>query len=316
MGSSPSPGTGNEVIKTMDQEILNHYLKFSTFTNPGFYKPYFHSLPDDIRELGNLVSHQIIHRVTLREGNTNANQDLRYGDMDEYPWHRLRCEDDTLTTAVSMVAELFRLDSSGFVTDRKVENKIVVTCRYTAILMASILKSKEIPCRVRSGFAPYFLKGSWDHWINQYWDKNQERWVTFDADGFLDYIGFDQYDMPHDKFDWAAATWLGVRKGALNPDNFINTGGFKGLEPILWAVFYDFHSLMNNEILYLQAPVYIHNKFDSLTEKELKEIDALAEFLMEPDKNFVKLRELWETDKKFRILNGPLINDADHVRWK
>ncbi len=293
---------------------MNHYRKFSTFTNPGCYKKFLQNLPDNVKELGNLISHQVIHRVTLKEGNKKANRDLRYGDMNKYPWHRLRCEDDVLPTAVSMIAELLRFDDRGFLTDRKVEDKIVVTCRFVAILTASILKSKGIPCRVRSGFAPYFFKGSHDHWINQYWDKEKQRWVTFDADGFFDStIRFDQYDMPKKKFDWAADTWLGIRKGKLNANNFIHAGGFKGLLPVLWAVFYDFHSLMNNEILYNQMPSYVYFKFDKLTEKDFKEIDSLAKLMLEPDKNFDRLVNLWNTKRKFRILNGPLIGDSDHI---
>ncbi|MFA6474682.1 MAG: transglutaminase domain-containing protein [Patescibacteria group bacterium] len=299
----------------MDNKILNHYREFGTFTNPGCYKVFFQTLPDSVNELGKLISHQIIHRVTLKEGNTKANQDLRYGDMNNFPWYRLRCEDDVLPTAVAMTAELLRLDVSGFVSDRKVENKIVVTCRNVAILMAAILKSKEIPCRVRSGFAPYFCQGSCDHWINQYWDNTKQTWITFDADGFFDStIGFDQYNIPNDKFDWAADTWLGIRRGRVEADNFINAGGYKGLMPVLWAVLYDFHCLMNNEILYLQIPAYVANKFDILTEKDFLEIDELAELMLEPDESFDELVQIWKTKKKFRILNSPLIDDSDHVK--
>lgn len=292
----------------------SHYLQFSTFTNPGCYKEFLQTLPDDIKELGNLISHQIVHRVTLKEGNTKANRNLRYGDMKNYPWHRLRCEDDIFPTAISMIGELIRLDDRGFIPDRKVENKIIVTCRFVAILMASILKSKGIPCRVRSGFAPYFSKQSMDHWINQYWNKEKQKWITFDADGFFDKsIGFDQYDIPDYKFDWAANTWLGIRTEKLERDHFFNAGGFTGLMPALWAVFYDFHSLMNNEILYNQMPSYVHFKFDQLTEKDFQEIDELAKLMQNPDKNFDQLLEIWNTKKKFRIMNGPLINDNDHV---
>ncbi|MFH2232429.1 MAG: transglutaminase domain-containing protein [Patescibacteria group bacterium] len=298
----------------MDKKILNHYLQFGTFTNSGCYKEFLQNLPDDIKELGNLISHQIIHRVTLKEGNTKANRDLRYGDMKKYPWLRLRCEDDVLPTAVSMIAELLRLDDRGFLPDREVENKIVVTCRFVAILMASILKSKEIPCRVRSGFASYFNNYSGDHWINQYWDNKKEKWITFDADGFFDKsIGFDQYDMPENKFDWAANTWLGIRNNKLDANNFRNADGSVGLMPVLWAIFYDFHSLMNNEILYNQMPSYIYFKFDKLTKKDFEEIDELAKLMIEPDKNFDELVKIWNTKKKFRILNGPLVGDSDHV---
>jgi len=296
----------------MDEEILNHYLKFSTFTNPGCYKKFLQNLPDNVKELGDLISHQIIHRVTLKDGNKNFNEDLRYGDMNKFPWYRLRCDDDILPNAISMIAELLRLDSRGFKEDRKVEDKIVVTCRYVAILIASILKSKGIPCRVRSGFVPYFSETSGDHWINQYWDKKRKIWVTIDADGFFDFLNFDQYDISEERFDWAAEVWLGLRNNKLNPEKFVIAGGENGLKAAIRAMMHDFHCLMNNEILYLQQPMYIFNKFEKLTEKDFKEIDELAKLMLKPDKNFKELIKIWNTKKKFRILNGPLIGDDDH----
>src|SRR3989344_7209683 len=184
----------------MDQKILDYYLKFSLYTNPGCYEDYFRSLPDDVSEIGFLVRKQVIHRVTLRNGNTKSNADFKYGDMDKVQWWRLRTEDDVLPNAVSMIAELMRLDGRGFVKDRDTENKIIVTCRFATILTASILKSKDIPCRVRVGFSSYTTPGeSWDHWINQYWDKENKRWVTMDVDNSLENIGFDPYDMPKEK---------------------------------------------------------------------------------------------------------------------
>jgi len=298
----------------MNKEIIDHYLTFGVYTNPGCYKEYFQKLPDDIKTLGELICHQVVHRVILQ--NYNNTWDSRYGNLNEYPWFRLRCDDDVLTTTVSMTAELFRLDDRGFVKDRSVENKIIVTCRYVAILMASILKSKNIACRVRSGFAPYLTAGSWDHWINQYWNEEKQKWITFDADGFYNkFIGFDQYDMPEDKFDFSANVWLGIRNGKLDENNFNNAGGYKGIEPVLWELMYDFHCLMNNEILYLQCPRYIANKFKTLSENELKEIDKLAEILIDPDSNFNELKYIWENEKKFRILNSPLIDDVNHVKW-
>lgn len=302
----------------MNENILNHYIQVGAFTNPGCYREFMQNLPDDIEELGTLVCHQVIHRMILSQGNTGMNTDKRYGDMEEFPWFRLRCDDDVLTTAVSMIAELLRLDNRGFTQERKVEHKIVVTCRFVSILMAAILKAKGKPCRVRSGFASYLSDGkeSIDHWINQCWDEQRQRWITFDADGFFNQLDFDQYDIPENKFDWAADTWLGIRNGSLQPDNFINLGGFKGLMPALWALFYDFHSLMNNEILYMQQPSYIDKKFDTLNKDNFLEIDELAVLMLDPDKSFYELKDIWNTKKKYRILNSPLIGDDSHVRWR
>ena len=289
----------------MNQKILKHYLQFSTFTNSGCYKEFLQELPDDIRELGTLVSHQIIHRVTLKDGNTNANKDKRYGDMEKYPWHRLRCDDDVVPTAIAMIAELLRMDDRGFIKERAVEKKLVVTCRYVAVLIASILKSKGIPCRVRSGFAPYFFKTNGDHWINQYWNSKKEKWVTIDADGFFDdVVKFDQYNIPEEEFDWAAKVWLALRRKEVKPEKFEFAGGENGLKAAIRAVMHDFHCLMNNEILYLQQPVYISNKFDKLTEADFQEIDELAKLMINPDENYNELEKVWNTNKKFRILNG------------
>jgi transglutaminase-like putative cysteine protease len=91
-----------------------------------------------------------------------------------------------------MLAELYRRDKKGFHHKRAESDKIILTCRYVSVLVASILKTKGIPCRVRSGFAPYFnLYGerAADHWINEYWNAKKERWVAIDVDGSLDAKG-------------------------------------------------------------------------------------------------------------------------------
>jgi len=296
----------------MNEATVKHALSVGTYTYAGEYYNYFRTLPDDVSELGHLICSQIIHRVTLKDGNTNANAALLYGDMNLFPWHRLRCEDDIFLTAAAMTAELFRLDSNGFTLNRKVEDKLVLTCRYVSVLMSAILKAKGVPCRCRSGFAPYFIPDkSIDHWINQYFT---DRWITFDADGFFDTekIGFYQYDMPIEKFDFAANTWLKIRNGSEDGGKYINGGGDYDLEAVALSLFSDFHALMNNEISYKFMPAFIAGKFERLTTPELAEIDDLANLMTSPDENFYALLEIWENRRKFRVLNSPLVGDWDN----
>jgi len=302
----------------MQKNILEHYKSTGSYTYAGLYKDYFRTLPDNIEDLGKLVCSQVIHRATLKEGNTNANADMIYGDMTQIPWYRLRCEDDILLSAIAMTAELFRLDEKGFYRERKTADKIIVTCRYVSVLMSAILKAKGIPCRSRAGFAPYIDENeSWDHWINQYWNNKENRWITFDADGFFEEktLGFNQFDIPYSRFDWAAASWLDVRRGIVDGEKFIYADGVgtNSLKAIIRAVFYDFHSIMNNEISYKFQPCYVDGKFEKLTETDFLEIDQLAEYMLEPDKNFEMLSEIWNSNKRFRILNSPLVGDDDNV---
>lgn len=298
----------------MEQRLLEHYLQTGTYTYAGPYREYFKGLPDNVEELCKLVCGQVIHRVTLMEGNTNANADLRYGDMTRYPWYRMRCEDDVFLTAAAMTAELFRMDERGFVPDRAVEHKIVVCCRYVAVLTAAILKAKGIPARCRAGFAPYFAEGkSMDHWITQYWSVEQNRWVSIDADAFFDVekLGFSPYDIPAERFDWAADTWLGIRGGTKDGSRFIYADGLgtDSLKAAVRYLFYDFHALMNNELTFLFLPSFLADKLDDLQEKDMQEFDRLAELLLHPDENFDRLQYLWENERKYRIINSPLVSN-------
>jgi hypothetical protein len=296
----------------MNQGILDHYREFSLFTNPGAYQEVLAALPDDIREIGALVRSNTIHRMLLAAGNTGSNADMKYGDMTEVPWWR-QPEDDNLATAAAMLAELYRRDWRGLVADRRIRDRIVVTCRYIAILMASILKSKGIPARVRSGNASYFDLGelgkvSADHWIDQYWNDEAGRWVTFDADGSLEIKGFDPYDMPENVFDFPAKVWLDIRSGKEDATRFYNAAPQRGAIVVLWSLFYDFHSLMNSEIIYLHNPVYGNpQRFASLTVKEFQKIDDLARLMLDPDSNYEELVNLWDTQRDFRLLKGALL---------
>lgn len=291
-----------------------HYTAFSTFTNPGLYEQKLVALPDDPREIGLLVRKSFIHRTTLAAGNTGSNADLRFGDMNKVPWWR-QSEDDILVTAAAMLAELYRRDERGLVLDRAPQDKLVLTCRFVAILMAAILKSKGVPTRVRSGNAPYFDRHpklgsiSADHWINQYWNDQQNRWVTIDVDGSLSLeANFDPYDIPDNAFDFPARAWLDVRSGQKQADHFYNAAGFSGLMVVAWSLFYDLHALMNNEVIYLHLPKLVRlHEFSKLTKEHLKQIDELAGLMLNPDKNFDKLQEIWETNKEYRLLSGGLL---------
>ncbi len=298
----------------MEAIIRDHYLSFSAYTFPGLYAEKIQKeLPKDVRKIGKLVRASLIHRSTLAEGNVGTNADLRFGDMRLMPWYR-QPEDDLFITAGAMLTEIYRRDVRGLIADRKVEDKVILTCRYTAILMASILKTKGIPARVRAGHADYFLHQqnmniSADHWINQYWDAEKHQWVTIDVDGSLSIAEeWDPYDLPEGKFDFPAVAWLAVRKGKVDSLRFWNAKPERGLQVLLWSLFYDFHCLMNNEIPYIYGPKWGMAKyFAQATSSEITDIDHLAELMLDPDQNFSKLQDIWTTNRSFRVLYGGLL---------
>lgn len=291
----------------MQMSFLEHYRAFSQFTYPGLYQErLLRDLPTDIGQVGRLVKQQVIHSLSLAASREGEHVNPAYGNIREVPWYR-QGEDDYFPTAVAIFAELYHRDPRGFVPERAVENKLIITCRAVAILMATILKTRGIPARVRAGYASYIrADGMETHWITQYWHAPEKRWITIDADTALEDRPFDPFDMPPETFYFGANAWLAVREGRQDASLYIVDGG-STLENLARLLFFDFHALMNNEITYTQAPVFISIDFNTVEEERLQEIDALARLLLEPEENFSRLQTIWETKRDFRRLKGSLL---------
>lgn len=295
----------------MNNWVFNFYKQTSLYTDLGLYKNFMKNLPDDINELCILQRKQIIHPVVFDIPNIRKQSNCFWGDMTKVPITRLDYEDDLFPTAISMISELLRKDKT-YSLNRKAEDKIHVTCRGEAILLAATLKAKGYSARVRSGFAPYIKYDgvSYDHWITEYYDEIKQRWVLVDADEHCPdrEMEFDLNDIPRNKFIFGAEAYLGMRTGKYKTEEiyYASDPATLGLKASIRGLFYDFHSLMNDEIIFLHLPKYIQDKNFELSEEEYIELDNLAELLLEPDKNFDKILDIWNNVSKFRIMSGAL----------
>ena len=295
----------------MDNKILDFYKQTSLYTDLGLYKDFMKNLTDNIDELCVLQRKQIIHPVAFDNPNIRKQEKCFWGDMTKVPITRLDYEDDLFPTAISMISELLRKDSN-YTQNRKAEDKIHVTCRGEAILLAATLKVKGYSARVRSGFAPYIKYDgiAYDHWITEYYDEIKQRWILVDADEHCpDHeMGFDLNDIPRDKFIFGAEAYLGMRNGKYKTEEiyYASDPATLGLKASIHGLFYDFHSLMNDEIIFLHLPKYIQDKNLELSEEEYVELDELAILLLEPNENFDKIQNIWNTKSKYRIMSGAL----------
>ena len=295
----------------MEKKILDFYKQTSLYTDLGLYKDFMKNLTDNIDELCVLQRKQIIHPVAFDKTDIRMQEKCFWGDMTKVPITRLDYEDDLFPTAISMISELLRKDSN-YNENRKAENKIHVTCRGEAILLAATLKAKGYSARARSGFAPYIKYDgvAYDHWITEYFDEVKNRWVLVDADEHCpDHeMGFDLNDIPRDKFIFGAEAYLGIRNNKYKTEEiyYASDPATLGLKASLRGLFYDFHSLMNDEIIFLHLPKYIQDKNFELTEDEYKELDELATLMLAPDKNFDELLNIWNNMPKYRIMSGAL----------
>ena len=298
----------------MKEEILNFYKQTSLYTDLGLYKEFASTLPDNIEELCRLIRNQLIHPFDLKDEEEKSNPNSFYGDMTKIPETALIYENDLYPTAIGILSELLRRDPK-LSNNRDILDKLHVCCRETSILLVSILKAKGIPARCRSGFTSYVspTDGAGDHWICEYYDVLENKWKLVDStmcydEETLDYfeIDFNLFDIPKDKFIFGAESYLGLRNGKYQTkDIFCFSNPFEyGLKAAIRGLFYDFHSLMNNEIIFLHNPKYLKDKNFVLTEEEYKELDNLATLMLNPDENFNKLLDIWNSTPKFRIMAG------------
>lgn len=291
----------------MSRETYQRYLETSIYTYVGAYKEFILSLPDDIPSIGMLVCDQITHPSMYFTEPSPYLENAYYGKFASYPKQRFKNEDELYITAVAMIAGILRLDERGFTKSRDVTKRITVSCRQASILFSAILKAKGIPCRSRAGFMDFGNAGEsyMEHWVNEYWDFDENRWVLADVDGYYEYesrFGYSQFDLPRRKFVTASEAWLGLRKNIL--DKRLDVFSPNPLEGVCEYLFMDFHALMNNEIFYSYQPLYLRGGIQTLDERELCELDHLAKLLANPDKNMEQIAKLQAANEKLSILTN------------
>jgi Transglutaminase-like superfamily len=129
-------------------------------------------------------------------------------------------------SAAEMTEHILRLNPAPLAVERAVEQRMVGNCRYFSALSCAFLRRAGIPARARCGFADYFEPGRFvDHWVTEYWDSSDRRWVRIDAQ--LDAVqraaispSFNTEDQPAGPFLPAGEAWQRCRRGTADPGAF------------------------------------------------------------------------------------------------
>ena len=129
-------------------------------------------------------------------------------------------------SAVEMTDVIRRLNPGSLSAARPVEQRMVGNCRHFSTLSCALLRRAGIPARARCGFGMYFEPGKYvDHWVTEYWNETEQRWVRIDAQ--LDDVqraaiaaDFDTEDLPPGPFLPAGEAWEQCRTGRADPDTF------------------------------------------------------------------------------------------------
>lgn len=141
--------------------VLDFYRQYSHYTDPGKYEYLYKNLPDSLAELCSLIKSQFIHPYAELPRYRDIIPKERWNEYINYP------------TVQSILEGLVAYNSSGLTKNRKPEERLILGCRENAILLASILKYRGIPTRVRAGHVTYLRPGfHLSHTICEVWNAN------------------------------------------------------------------------------------------------------------------------------------------------
>jgi hypothetical protein len=222
------------------QMDLDRYRTTVAMSDPGRRAALFDNLPRDPAALAKAVQGLLIHEhIAPAYGVTLS--------RDQHAQAHIRGVEQILDQIVAR-------DDRPLPASRGVGERQVGVCRHFTLLHVAMLRRHGVAARARCGFGAYFERSQYiDHWVTEYWDEANGRWVLFDAQ--LDEcqrelfgVSFDPADVPRDQFLVAGDAWSHCRSGQADPNAF-GILDMHGLWFIAGNIIRDIAALNNREML-------------------------------------------------------------------
>ncbi len=265
-----------------------YYKHPGPMTEPRAHAAQIRALPGDVPALCEVVQGLLIHR------DWQALYNVKLPDE--------RVEETHLRSATAMLARIVALDGRALGVARAPERRIVSTCRDFSLMLAAFLKAQGTPARARCGFGAYFMPGEFvDHWVCEYWNAAQSRWVLVDAQ--LDSgqrrtlrLDFDPLDTPRDRFIIAGDAWTMCRAGRSDPARF-GIFNMHGTWFIAGNVLRDLASLNRMELLPWDSCGLMTGPDGTFGAEQTTLLDKIAALTLAGDGAFSDVRAIYDDDR-------------------
>jgi hypothetical protein len=277
---------------------LEFFASQSRLSDPGSQAYLFDDLPASLPELVEVVQGLMVHVFWAKRLGLNLSLE-RQAEV------QLRTIEKRLTRTLELDPRPQRV-ARPLREARTLETKIVGNCRDFTLLLVAMLRHKGIAARARCGFGAYFMPNHYeDHWVAEYWNAAESRWVLVDAQ--LDefqcktlHISFDPLDVPRDQFIVGGLAWQMCRSGGADPERF----GIFDMHG-LWFVRGDFvrdvAALNKVELLPWDCWGLINGDDASLAPGDWALLDRLAELTRGDVPDFNAVHALYESSPGLKV---------------
>ena len=300
----------------MSDKALSYYSSQSAITHPGRFKRLYKDLPEPVGDLCKVCQNVLIHKYRLKYSGPRSYR-ITFEDVERTG--RVLADEYNLVKVEDTLACHQSLGSGSIVTERRPIDRVVGNCRHFAVLLTSFLRHRGTPARVRSGVATYLTPERpgffMDHFITEYWDRTEARWILVDPQ--IDTrqrqdlrIDFDTNDIPRDRFIVGGVMWRLYREKKVDPNKF-GIFGYTGPGYVQFKVVNDIVCLNKEEVLPWDGWGLAAKDFTTLTKPDLRRLDSLSGLSAAIDNSrFDEMRAAYES-------NGDLRKPSDykHLRW-
>jgi len=286
-----SDGTMASRADEASVDPLAYYARHGVVTDPGPHADLFDDLPDDVDGLVTTIQGLLLHVFWAEAQGVTLTEERR--------------AEVAIRSVSDMLARIRELDDRPLGEPRDLDRRLVANCRDYSVLLTAMLRHRGTPARTRAGFGTYFAADECvDHWICEYWNSDEERWVMVDAqldDLQVERLGiaFDPLDMPEGLFVTGGDAWLTCREGHADPAKF-GIAEHRGMSFIRGNVGHDFWALNKVETMPWEGWGVPWKDEGALTPADLEFLDEVSQLTLEGNDAFAAVRALHEDDARLR----------------
>ena len=273
-------------------EIQEYYSTQSCISDPGDFGSILDNLPSNIAESVKLIQGLILHlHWTEKYGVVPSNE---------------RRDESNLRFVSKQLKWITNTNKDSLKIPRPPEERLLGTCRDYSVFLCSVLRHQGIPARARCGFGTYFTPGKYeDHWISEYWDADEDRWVMVDAQ--LDQlqcdtlkIEFDPLDIPPGQFITGGKAWQMCRTEQADPNKF-GIFDMHGLWFVRGNLVRDLASLNKMELLPWDCWALSSGDDGDLLEEDFLLLDRAAHLSQPENFSLSEIQSIYQTNKKLFV---------------